>query len=165
MTSVHGICDISDRWGFPGGLEVKNLPANAGDTHSILGSGISPGEGNGILQPTPVFLPGKSRGQRRSLAGQSPWSHKRVRHDLATTTYLQVLTLKNIHDLLSSEGKEKKTRIIVYSKLLSLVIPGNGKGQFSNFSYMSELIAFIQTYIYEFFILKLVFCIYYIKHF
>ena len=41
MTSVHGICDISDRWGFPGGLEVKNLPANAGDTCSILGSGIS----------------------------------------------------------------------------------------------------------------------------
>ena len=26
---------------------VKNLPANAGDTGSILGSGRSPGEGNG----------------------------------------------------------------------------------------------------------------------
>ena len=34
-------------------------------------------------QPTPVFLPGKSHGQR-SLAGSSPWGHKRVRHDLAT---------------------------------------------------------------------------------
>ena len=34
-------------------------------------------------QPTPVFLPGKSHGQRR-LAGCSPWFHKRVRHDLAT---------------------------------------------------------------------------------
>ena len=33
-------------------------------------------------QPTPVFLPGKSYGQR-SLAGYSPWS-ARVRHDLAT---------------------------------------------------------------------------------
>ena len=31
----------------------------------------------------PVFLPGKSHGQR-SLAGYSPWGHKRVRHDLAT---------------------------------------------------------------------------------
>ena len=30
-------------------------------------------------QPTPVFLPGKSHGQR-SLAGYSPWGH-RVRHD------------------------------------------------------------------------------------
>ena len=28
-----------------------------------------------VLQPTPVFLPGKSHGQR-SLAGCSPWSHK-----------------------------------------------------------------------------------------
>ena len=28
-------------------------------------------------QPTPVFLPGESRGQR-SLAGYSPWGHKRT---------------------------------------------------------------------------------------
>ena len=34
-------------------------------------------------QPTPVFLPGKSH-EQRSLAGYSPWSHKRVRRDLAT---------------------------------------------------------------------------------
>ena len=34
-------------------------------------------------QPTPVFLPGKSHGQR-SLEGHSPWGHKRVRHDLGT---------------------------------------------------------------------------------
>ena len=33
--------------GFPGGLVVTNLPANAGDTGSILGLGRSPGEGNG----------------------------------------------------------------------------------------------------------------------
>ena len=32
-------------------------------------------------QPTTVLLPGKSHGQR-SLAGYSPWGHKRVRHDL-----------------------------------------------------------------------------------
>ena len=34
-------------------------------------------------QPTPVFLPGKSHGQK-SLAGYSLWGCKRVRHDLAT---------------------------------------------------------------------------------
>ena len=33
--------------GFPGGSVVKDPPANAGDTGSILGSGRSPGEGNG----------------------------------------------------------------------------------------------------------------------
>ena len=34
-------------------------------------------------QPTPVFLPGKSHGQR-SLAGYSPWGCKWVRHNLVT---------------------------------------------------------------------------------
>ena len=34
-------------------------------------------------QSTPVFLPGKSHGQR-SLVGFSPWAHERVRHNLAT---------------------------------------------------------------------------------
>ena len=53
-------------------LMIKNLPANAGDIReagSIPGSGISPGGGHG--NPTPVFLPGESHGQR-SLAGYSP---------------------------------------------------------------------------------------------
>ena len=31
------------------------------------------------LKPTPVFLPGKSHGER-SLVGYSPWGHQRVRH-------------------------------------------------------------------------------------
>ena len=38
--------------GFPGGSEVKNPPANAGDagdSSSIPGLGISPGKGNGNL--------------------------------------------------------------------------------------------------------------------
>ena len=34
-------------------------------------------------QPTPVFLPWKSR-EQRSLADYSPWNHKRVRDDWAT---------------------------------------------------------------------------------
>ena len=33
--------------GFPGGSEVKASACNAGDPGSILGSGRSPGEGNG----------------------------------------------------------------------------------------------------------------------
>ena len=51
---------------------VKNLPCNVGDTGDvglIPGSGRSPGGGH--WQPTPVFLPGESHGQR-SLAGYSP---------------------------------------------------------------------------------------------
>ena len=52
---------------------VKNLPnsaGNTGDAGSIPGSGRFPGGGNG--NPLPVFLPGKSHGQR-SLAGYIPW--------------------------------------------------------------------------------------------
>ena len=60
---------------------VKNPPANAGDVGLIPGLGRSPAGGN--WQPTPVFLPEKSHGQR-SLAGFSPWHRKRVGHDLAT---------------------------------------------------------------------------------
>ena len=63
---------------------VKNSPTRAGDTGSspfIVWEGRSPGEGK--LQPTSVFLPGESHGQK-SLAGYSPWGCKRVGHDLAT---------------------------------------------------------------------------------
>ena len=51
-------------------------------------------------QPTLVFLPGKSHGQR-SLAGYSPWSRKRVEHDLATKHQSPTIT----HHLL------RKTRV------------------------------------------------------
>ena len=36
-----------DIYTFPGGSVIKNLPANAGDTGLIPGSGILPGEANG----------------------------------------------------------------------------------------------------------------------
>ena len=58
---------------FPGSSVVKNLLANAGDMASIPGSGRFPEEGK--WQPIPVFLPGKSYGQR-SLESYSPWGCK-----------------------------------------------------------------------------------------
>ena len=60
----------------------KNSPANAGDIRDmdfIPGSGRSSGVGNGN---TPVFLPGKSRGQR-SLGRLQFTGSKRVQ--LSTT--------------------------------------------------------------------------------
>ena len=56
---------------------VKKLSANAGDAGLIIG--WEDPLKKEILQPTPVFLPGKSHGQR-SLVGCSPWGQKRVRH-------------------------------------------------------------------------------------
>ena len=66
--------------GFPGDKVVKNLPANAGDTGLIPGSGRSPRR---KWQPTPIFLPGGSHGQKR-LAGYSPWGCR----ELAMTQWL-----------------------------------------------------------------------------
>ena len=60
---------------FPNGAAHKESTCNAGDTgdvDSIPGLGGAPGE---EWQLTPVFLPGKSHGQR-SLVGYSPCSLK-----------------------------------------------------------------------------------------
>ena len=51
---------------------VKKQPINARDMDSAPGSGRSPGGGNGN---SPVFLPGKSNGQR-GLVGYKLWGHK-----------------------------------------------------------------------------------------
>ena len=54
---------------------MKNSPANEGG----MRPGFSPWVGKipwrKAWQPTPVFLPGESHGQR-SLTGYSPWGHK-----------------------------------------------------------------------------------------
>ena len=53
---------------------VKDPPPNAGDLRDV---GLIPELGRypgGAWQPTPVFLPRKSCGQR-SLAGYNPWGH------------------------------------------------------------------------------------------
>ena len=58
-------------------LVIKNLPANTRDirdTGSIPWSGRFPSQRR-KWQPTPVFLPGESHGQR-SLAGYSPEGNK-----------------------------------------------------------------------------------------
>ena len=57
---------------------VKNPPASAGDirdAHSVPGSGRFPWRR--AWQSTPVLLPEESHGQR-SLAGYSPWGHKKL---------------------------------------------------------------------------------------
>ena len=79
--AIHGVAKsrtwLSDwtepNWkvdkGFPGGSLVKNLLASAGDMGSIPGS-VRP-LGGGSRKPTPVFLPGKSHGQRATVHGVS----------------------------------------------------------------------------------------------
>ena len=67
-------------WVFQVTPVVENPPTNSGDPRdmgSIPGSGRSPQKGR---QPTPVFWPAKSHGQR-SLVSYSLWGCKEFRHD------------------------------------------------------------------------------------
>ena len=47
-------------------------------------------------QLTPIFLTGKSHGQR-SLVGYSPWGHKIVGHNLATKQQIHTNTVSPLH--------------------------------------------------------------------
>ena len=71
---------------FPGGSVVKNPPASAKDAC------LDPCTGKNLWrrkwQPTSVFLPGKSHGQR-NLAGYSPWGHK-TKEKICSFTVLSV---------------------------------------------------------------------------
>ena len=66
----RGVCE--SQHGFPGSSAVKNPPVVQETWVPSLGQ-EDPLEMR--MQPTPLFLPGKSHGQR-SLAGYSPWGHK-----------------------------------------------------------------------------------------
>ena len=63
---------IANLLGFPSGSACKESACN-------VGPGFDPWVGKISLrmawQPTPVFLPGESHGQR-GLKGYSPWGHK-----------------------------------------------------------------------------------------
>ena len=84
--------------GFPGGASGKESPCNAGDTGD---GGSFPGLGRfswrRAWQPTPVFLPGGSRGQR-SLAGYSPQDCKESDTTQWLSTYIQYPSSKNQHE-------------------------------------------------------------------
>ena len=76
----------------PGGSEDKASAYNVGDPGSIPGRKIS---WRRKWLPTPVFLPGKSHGQR-NLVDYSPWGHK----ELDTTEQLSFfffLSMFKIH--------------------------------------------------------------------
>jgi len=85
--------------GFPSGSVVKNLPAKQEMWIQSLGW-EDPFEKE--MATCLLFLPGKMHGQR-SLAGYSPWGHKRVRHDwsnLAHThmgIYMHIYTHTHTH--------------------------------------------------------------------
>ena len=81
-------------------------------------------------QPTPVFLPGKSHGQR-SLAGSRPWSRKIVRHDWVTKTTIFVFLFLTPLFFFAGSGRKtwgvaKGERFSYFSKyFLYFLSPGS----------------------------------------
>ena len=62
-------------------------------------------------QPIPVFLPGKSHGQR-SLVGNCPLGHKRVRHNLATQRQQQIYRMYNeLMEIHQKRGENPKYKV------------------------------------------------------
>ena len=54
---------------------LRNPPANAADTGDVFDPWVGKISWRRAWQPTPVFLPGESHGQK-SLAGYSPWGRR-----------------------------------------------------------------------------------------
>ena len=72
--STHTLRLILFAGGSQVGLVVKKLPANAGDVRFWFDPWVGKVPWRRAQQPTPLFLPGESHGQK-SLAGYSPEGH------------------------------------------------------------------------------------------
>ena len=100
--SSDGNCHADEPAGITHGS--KEQACHAGDVARTMGSvlALKGPMGKKKWQPTPVFLPGKSHGQR-SLAGYSPWGRKRsdtterLSTHAGTTLTLYHTTLRLVH--------------------------------------------------------------------
>ena len=88
---------------------VKNLSANAGDARDV-GSvpGLARSPGIAKWQPTPIFLPRKSHGER-SLVGYSPQGCKEsdmTKHAHTYTYTHQKITIMRISQQANNQNKQ-----------------------------------------------------------
>ena len=87
--------------GFPGGLVIKNQPANAGDVGSIPGLGKCPGEGNGNPFQYSCLKNSMDRGAwqttvngvTKSEPGGALWGHKKSDMTERLSTHISWMTL------------------------------------------------------------------------
>ena len=90
------MCAISYMYGFPGGSVVRScLPMQETQVQSLGQEGPLEME---MTAHTPLFLPGKTHGQR-SLWGYNPRDHKKARHNLETRQQQQKnITCDTVYD-------------------------------------------------------------------
>ena len=122
--------------GFLSDSVVKNLPANAGDAGSIPWVKKTPWGRK--WQPIPVFLPGKSHGQR-SLAGYSPWDHKE-----SDTTETKRSTYNWGCKSADTAQSWNPTPHVIYQKLIAQ--PGQLRGEIQRILRGSEMLKFYEVY-------------------
>ena len=81
-------------------------------------------------QPTPVFLSGKSHGQK-SLVGYSPWGHKRAGHNLETKHQqsLAVTYFSVVPHLTNSMPSGQRTLRLERKEAIPLTFPSNRPGR------------------------------------
>ena len=113
--------------GFPGGVVVKNLSANAEDLSLIPGLGRSPEGGHG--KPFQVSLPGEPRGQR-GLEGCSLWGHQ----ELDTTEHTKNGSLNDggLLNFSPSLSQSQQTQLPPTFKDTNTVFPEPGLGSGSD---------------------------------
>ena len=107
---------------FQGGLEIKNLPANAGDMGLIPGSGRSPREGNGNPHQYPCL---------RNLMDRAAWPclfnlhadyimqnarlELRLLGEMSTTSDMQMIDTSLITVVLFAVGVWKTERLLFFT--------------------------------------------------
>ena len=96
--SIWRLCGDNSSLNRELALVVKKPPANAGDARNSI-----PGEEK--WQPVPIFLPGKSHGQK-SLTGYRPLGCK----ELDTTKHTHAKAMKIFPALVSGRIKDPKAR-------------------------------------------------------
>ena len=85
-----------------------------------------------VWQPTPVFLPGESHGQRR-LMGYSPWGHKesdmtehahthkhKISHVSKSWEWRQHLLVSSLSEIIKKHSKDQDSRSFPKSQLPSV---------------------------------------------
>ena len=124
-------------------LVVKNLSASARNKRCELNPWVGKIPWRRKWQPTPVFLPGKSHGQR-SLAGYSPWGHRESDTTEDTCMYNAIYSFCHARNPRASDGHRSRGSPGIPSSLGRRegraldwpypALPGQGNPPYTHFS-------------------------------
>ena len=129
------MCAQGCKWGFPGVSVVKNLPASAGDTGPIPGSGRSPGGGRGNpLQCSCLEIPwteelGRLQSMGSQTVGHNLVSEQQMGFPGSASGKEPACQCKRHRMWVQSLGREDPLEegMATHSSVLAWRIPGTGE--------------------------------------